>query len=120
MFDGHLNKCKECTKRDVKENRKENLAYYRGYDVLRGSRKTAEDNRRYREENPNKYAAHSAVNNAVRGGRLLSSGVCCVCGCSENIVAHHCDYLKPLNVLWMCQSCHMSWHKEHGEGLNGK
>ena len=35
MGDGHLNKCKDCTKIDTKKNRKENLDYYRDYDKKR-------------------------------------------------------------------------------------
>ena len=32
MFDGHLNKCIECTKRDVLEHRFANLERIRAYD----------------------------------------------------------------------------------------
>jgi len=39
MKDGHLNKCKECTKSDVKETRIARIDYYRAYDRKRGSRK---------------------------------------------------------------------------------
>lgn len=35
MADGHVNKCKECNKKDVTENRLDKLNYYRDYDVER-------------------------------------------------------------------------------------
>jgi hypothetical protein len=35
MSDGHLNKCKECTKNDVKENVLKNPEYYREYEQKR-------------------------------------------------------------------------------------
>lgn len=70
MADGHVNKCKECSKKDVRNNRKEKIEYYREYDANRGSRTTADNKRNYRNKYPMKYAAHIMIGNALRDGRL--------------------------------------------------
>lgn len=117
MKDGHLNKCKECNKVDVRKNRAENVEYYREYDRARGNRQDAGYVKEYRAKYPNKYKAHKLVQSAIRSGNLHKEK-CSVCAINENIVAHHDDYLKPLNVRWMCQAHHVQWHKQNGEGLN--
>lgn len=116
MPDGHVNKCKECNKKDVIENRKDKIEYYREYDIRRGSRKTSEDTKKYREQNPKKYAAHIKVGNALRDGKLFKQP-CEVCG-DVNVHGHHCDYDKSLEVMWLCAEHHSQWHSENGEGLN--
>lgn len=117
MADGHVNKCKECNKKDVIENRNSKLDYYRAYDTERGGRKTAEDTRKYRGDNPLKYKAHSKVGYAVKAGTLKKAS-CEVCN-REDTQAHHNDYSKPLEVLWLCPVCHCDWHKLNGSGING-
>lgn len=118
MKDGRVNKCKECNKSDVRENRAANIDYYREYDKGRGARRSAEDVKEYRKNHPNKYKATSMVNNAIRGKKLHPMP-CEVCGRDEDVHAHHDDYLKPLNVRWLCPPHHFEWHKENGPGLNG-
>lgn len=116
MADGHVNKCKECNKHDVRTNRKDKVDYYREYDLERGSRRTLEDTQKYRTDNPKKYKAHSAVGTAIKSGKLVKA--CCeVCG-REDTHAHHCDYDKPLDVMWLCPVHHVEWHQNYGEGLN--
>ena len=117
MRDGYVNKCKECNKKDVKENRDKNIDYYREYDRSRGYRSHNETLRAYRSKYPNKCKAHRIVQRAIRSGKLFSES-CERCG-SENTHAHHDDYLKPLNVRWLCPVCHFEWHKQNGEGKNG-
>jgi hypothetical protein len=117
MADGHVNKCKECNKFDVRKNRALRVDYYREYDKSRGNRQSYEYVKEYRLRYPNKYKAHCMVYNSIKAEKLYKEP-CVVCGTDENVVAHHNDYLKPLNVVWMCQAHHCQWHKENGEGLN--
>jgi len=117
MADGRLNKCKDCNKKDVRLNRRNNIDYYRSYDRARGSRQDLNDLKEYRRNNPLKYKAHSAVGYAIKSGKLVKMP-CEVCG-ENKVHAHHDDYAKPLDVRWLCPPHHFQWHKENGEGLNG-
>lgn len=50
------------------------------------------------------------VSNAIKTGKLVRQQ-CCRCGDAKT-VAHHEDYDKPLDVMWLCQVCHKQRHKE--------
>lgn len=116
MADGHLNKCKECAKNDVRVHRKNNDSV-REYDRSRGNRQGSDYVREYRVRYPNKYKAHNAVNNAIRRGDIVKPDMC-DCGSNFHLEAHHDDYSKPLEVRWMCSVCHKRWHAKNGEALN--
>jgi hypothetical protein len=115
MADGHLNKCKECNKKDSTEHRNANIEKIREYDRKRGSRQDNEYLKEYRARYPNKYKAHMLVGNAIRDGKLFKEA-CSECGSMLNPHAHHDDYSKPLNVRWLCSACHAQWHRGNGEG----
>ena len=117
MADGHLNKCKECTKKDADKHRSENLDKIREYDRTRGNRLPKGYAKEYRTRYPNKYKAHTMVNNAIRDGKLFAEP-CEICGIIESVHAHHDDYAKPLNVRWLCAAHHHQWHAKHGEAKN--
>ena len=117
MKDGHLNKCKQCTKKDVVINRAKNVDYYRQYDRERGNRQTKNYNDEYKARYPKKIAAQRKVAYNVKRG-YMTAKPCEVCG-EEKTVAHHDDYSKPLDVRWLCQAHHVQWHKKNGEGKNG-
>jgi len=115
MFDGHVNKCKKCNKKDVTANREKNIERIRAYDRERGKNKermlaTSETNRAWRKEDKRRSVAHSSVARAMRNGSLERSP-CIRCG-DEKSMAHHEDYDKPLEVMWLCQPCHKQRHKE--------
>jgi len=120
MADGHVNKCKECNKKDVISNRRKNSEYYKAYDRKRGNRQPPGYLKEYRKRFPKKYKAHSLVSNAVRDGRLEKPNVCEACNQITRVEAHHDDYDKPLEVRWLCSGCHKIWHAENGEGKNAQ
>ena len=117
MADGHLGKCKACTKNDVRQNymcsREAKGHAQRNRDATphrRAYRKDAA--RRHRLLHPDRYAARTAVSNALRSGKLVKQS-CGMCGTVDNVQAHHPDYSKPLDVLWRCFKCHRE--EEHGQ-----
>ena len=115
MGDGHLNKCKTCTKDDAHQHRAKNLERIREYDRERGKlahrlAANTEVTRAWRAEDKRRQQAHKAVSKALRHGTLFKEP-CCRCG-NEKSIAHHEDYDKPLDVMWLCQACHKQRHIE--------
>jgi hypothetical protein len=55
-------------------------------------------------------AAHAEVFRALAEGRLTKKFQCEQCGWTGETVPHHVDYAKPLDVLWLCRSCHKKMH----------
>ncbi len=116
MADGHLGKCKKCTKSDVLGHRASNIERIRAYDRERGKlphRVAAQIARTkiWRRLNPEKYAAHLLLNNAVRSGKIKKPRKCSQCKKARLIMGHHEDYTKPLEVIWVCQECHKEIEK---------
>lgn len=112
MADGHLGKCKDCTRRDVATARAASPEHYRQYDARRNRdpQRRARNVERQRERNrisPVKARARRMVSNAVRDGRLIPLP-CESCGAKAE--AHHPDYSKPLEVRWLCFAHHRALH----------
>lgn len=73
---------------------------------------SVESTRAWRKANPEKYRAQTALNNAVRDGRVAKPAECEGCGeRAERIEGHHDDYSKPLEVRWLCTACHNDEHR---------
>lgn len=113
MSDGRLGKCKECTKLDTRSSYRERIVQRKEYDRLRNKRperraSNAERQRAIRVSSRDKYVARSAVQYAVRVGKLIPMP-CEVCG-DERVQGHHDDYSKPLDVRWLCFKHHKEVH----------
>ena len=146
MSDGHLNKCKTCTYKDVNKNRMDNHEYYLEYDRARANdpdrvqaRKDYRETENYRIShtkagrvhyhknketyldkqkesriiNRIKHRARELVRHAITTGKLLKPDQCEQCSNTTNIQGHHCDYTKPLDVMWLCSKCHGLWHRKN-------
>ena len=61
---------------------------------------------KYRKANQNKLNARCQLNRAVVNGVVSRPDICEVCKQRKKIEAHHPDYNKPLEVVWVCRSCH--------------
>ena len=128
MSDGHLNKCKDCTKKDVKENRKERIVYYKTYERKRSNlphrveaREKYSKTEAFKESHrraikrskklfKEKTLARAMLRYEVMAGRITKKP-CEICGETKNIQAHHEDYSKPLDVIWLCPKHHAWIHK---------
>ena len=113
MADGHLGKCRNCTKKDVRENYRSKIERYRRYEKHRNQQSHRKAHQKaslrlYRARHPEKERAHRRVAYALRTGKLLRQP-CEVCG--EWAQAHHPDYSKPLDVKWLCGIHHRAEHK---------
>jgi predicted alpha/beta-hydrolase family hydrolase len=111
MKSGYLSSCKECVKARVTNHRCENIEAIREYDKHR-NRGRQKPSTEWRSNNPEKYKAHSAVSYALRSGRLIKPGKCERCSRTYGLHAHHDDYSRQLDVMWLCVPCHHQRHKE--------
>ena len=62
-------------------------------------------------EHPSAESARRRLRAAVKRGDIIRPSRCDDCGrASAKIDAHHVDYRNPLDVLWLCRSCHFRRH----------
>ena len=113
--------CKLCTNSTSAKNYSANRA-----ELLEKSREWAKANReskrasyaKWKAANPIKKKASDLVNSAIKTGRMVRQP-CEICGTTKGVHGHHCDYSKPLDVMWLCPAHHTAWHADNGPGLNG-
>lgn len=127
------NKCKECVKARVRAHRAANLEQIQAYDRIRGQsperkqkNKDYQDDmkkndperwkkmrneacNKYRSGNRHKANAEQKLERAVVSG-TVNKKPCKICG-SNKSEAHHPNYQKPLDVIWLCDLHHKNEHK---------
>jgi hypothetical protein len=81
-----------CRKAGKKWREQHGPAYYREYGKKEGEAE--------------RHAARARVYDALKRGLLARPDHCTFCGVKCKPHAHHDDYSKPLEVIWLCSPCH--------------
>lgn len=138
MNDGHLSFCKECVRARVHKHRENNIERIREYDRNRSKTEERKNQKKrqvlrvkqnqekyktllkqknnWNKKNKEKRQAHSKVEKALKIGLLNNPNKCEVCGKTNcEIEAHHYDYSKPLDVIWLCTECHGKVHRQYNK-----
>jgi hypothetical protein len=118
--DGLTAKCKSCIKADIKIRRlkaiqldregflgKKNKRERSRYRESKEARiKTKESVRSRLRKLPAARRAYLLVWKALKKGVLIKPKNCQRCNKEASLDAHHKDYNKPLDVVWLCRECH--------------
>lgn len=106
----------------VKEHRDKALKWHKAAMKRMEARLGEKYLQKYRREHPNYMREYNAknkayhkvrciTNSAIKSGKLVRLP-CENCG-EQQSEAHHIDYNKPLEVMWLCRRCHEEWHKKY-------
>lgn len=87
----------------------------RSYGRHRSERR--QSNQQWNARNDAGYRAHIALNNAVALGKIARPSTCEKCGKVGHVDGHHADYDKPLDVVWLCRSCHVRLTREEAQSV---
>lgn len=105
----------KCLRTAYRKYRDERLAYAAEYYKRKGRRAISAKDRewldKWKRENRIKINAKARIRYAVKSGKLTRPDRCSVCNQKRSrISGHHPDYAKPLEVAWVCDSCHREIH----------
>lgn len=66
----------------------------------------------WQKKHPEAVKAQRLLRYAVKIGKTIKPKSCHNCKQEKRLSAHHNNYSKPLEVLWLCSSCHKLIHKD--------
>lgn len=114
---GLQSQCKSCQRelhiKYYARNREEIRRKARIHAASEASRVKARIRDRIRaKKHPEILGAHMMVKGALLIGLLKKPTICEKCQSRRNLEAHHEDYSKPLEIMWLCRECHISKHRK--------
>jgi hypothetical protein len=124
MDDGHLGKCKDCTRLDAKLNRAAKLKDP-AWVIAERERCRNRPQRRYdagprkRKPDNQKTTARRKAYRALKAGKIIPPETCQDCGGVTALEMHHTDYSQPILVQWLCTKCHGKKHRKPNPIING-
>lgn len=89
--------------KNTEKHRKYNCEYYN-----KNRKKILKQRHEYYLKNKEKKFSHHYVKQALASGELKRQP-CVICN-DSSVEAHHTNYSKPLDVIWLCQTHHRRVH----------
>src|SRR3990172_2482495 len=116
---GIKSECKKChvktsiESRDPKRHRITNREWMRTSNYASRPEVRERDRSRSRRRSRSIEAkCRDLLNDAVRACAIIVPKLCSECGKRCRPHAHHWSYYRPLEVEWLCQSCHTNKHHQ--------
>ena len=89
------------------------IAQKKYYQTEKGKASYYRHGKLCRKRYPEKARARSLLSNAICEGKIIRPKNCSLCNSDEFVIeAHHPDYSKPYDVIWLCRSCHGIVHRK--------
>lgn len=110
--------CKECRSSERKKRYRKNPEKYRATQKRYGETHRDNENAKkaaWRRAHPLQTKAGHTLRNAVMRGKIVKPMACELCNRIAPLHGHHQDYSRPLEVQWLCVTCHEEKH--HGNAL---
>lgn len=111
--DGRATRCKVCHLASTNAHKRANpdkVKKWHAAYVERDPQYKTKRSRIYRQRYPERNAAHVAVHEAVKSGKLNRPECCEMCNRACKVQGHHEDYSRKLDVKWLCDRCHIEVH----------
>ena len=113
-------RCKRCCNRrsiEVYHRRRRNkqAEYYQNWYRENGRKRAIDYVSNiilWQKAHPEAVKARWTLKYYIKRGIIDRPKSCSLCGRIDKIQAHHQDYSKPLEVIWLCASCHKKIHLE--------
>ena len=102
----HALQMRKSRKNNPGSSRAVNLKYYYGHHD-----KALADRKKDREANHQREYCHGVIRNLLKFKKITKPNTCSLCGLPGKIDAHHPDYSKPKEYIWLCKKCHINLHK---------
>lgn len=93
--------------------RERERVYYREWYQVNGRNRAenyTEAIYEWRQEHPERVRAMNILERALIKGKISKPTACQKCGRVARLHGHHFDYADPLNIRWLCASCHKLEH----------
>lgn len=107
--------CRSCEYEYYKNYREQNRDKVRQamrdyWKTPNGKKLRLKSTAKYRKKYPERYKAYKAVSNALMRNTITRKP-CYACG-NKKSQAHHEDYSKQLDIIWLCGPCHRAYHSK--------